>query len=320
MIKWINRVEALILFVLISSLYYLSIPLPMKRNIEITSSNPKELVDKLEKEGYPVGILDRLLLSNLGHIASGSVYLGRHGNNRLDILKRIASNRGRYKKITLIPGETTVIFLQQLSRDMNLSEERLKKSFYQICRYKEASIIADSYNIPVNYNEKNILKLLCGNSEKVYKKLSYRYYDRYNPNEWKRILITASIIQKEAANIKEMPNISSVIKNRLEKGMRLQMDGALNYGKYSHVKVTPQRIKSDKSTYNTYRHSGLPDEPVCNVSLHAIKAAINPSKTDYIYFMKRDSSRHDFSSTYAEHLKNVRKKRKELKKSKKNKH
>ncbi len=311
--KWINRVEIVLLFVIVSALYYLYIPLPLKRNIQITSSNPHSVIKQLKKDGYPVGIVDTFILEFFGDIKPGRVYLGRHNNNRLEILKIVASKRGRYKKITLIPGETTVIFLKELSQKMNLDEEKLHKYFNYLCRYQEASILADSYNIPVNYDEKNIIRLLCRNSENVYKSLSYKYYGEYNPKEWKKILIIASIIQKEAANTQEMPKISSVIRNRLKKRMRLQMDGSLNYGKYSHIKVTPQRIKSDKSTYNTYKHAGLPNEPVCNVSLYAIKAAVNPSKTDYLYFMKNDSNHHDFASTYAQHLKNVQKKRKELK-------
>ena len=53
--------------------------------------------------------------------------------------------------------------------------------------------------------------------------------------KWFKILTIASIIQKEAANDAEMPLVASVIYNRLDKGMRLQMDGTLNYGIYSHV-------------------------------------------------------------------------------------
>lgn len=104
-----------------------------------------------------------------------------------------------------------------------------------------------------------------------------------------------------------MPIISSVIRNRLKKGMKLQMDGTLNYGKYSHEKVTPQRIRSDNSSYNTYKFSGIPKEAVCNVSFEAIKAAIFPAKTEYLYFVRdKKTNKHIFTSTLKEHNKAIR--------------
>jgi len=100
--------------------------------------------------------------------------------------------------------------------------------------------------------------------------------------------------------------VSSVIYNRIRKGMKLQMDGTLNYGKYSHIKITPKRIKQDKSIYNTYLHKGLPSLPVCNVSIKAIKAAIFPAKTNYLYFMKNKNNLHDFTCNYSTHMLNIR--------------
>jgi UPF0755 protein len=94
--------------------------------------------------------------------------------------------------------------------------------------------------------------------------------------------------------------------------MRLQMDGTLNYGRWSHVRVTPERIRDDNSTFNTYKHRGLPASPVCNVSEAAIRAALHPARSDYLYFFRNDRGTHDFSVSYRKHLKKVRKKREEL--------
>lgn len=84
------------------------------------------------------------------------------------------------------------------------------------------------------------------------------------------------------------------------------MDGTLNYGKYSHVKVTAKRIREDKSSFNTYLHRGVPKQAVCNVSLDAIKAAIFPLSTDYLYFMKNKNNVHDFTRNYSTHLSNIK--------------
>ncbi len=80
-----------------------------------------------------------------------------------------------------------------------------------------------------------------------------KVFGEFDLNKWKKYIIIASIIQKESANKKEMPIISSVIVNRLKKDMKLQMDGTLNYGLNSHKKVTPNMIRNDTSTYNTYK-------------------------------------------------------------------
>ena len=144
-------------------------------------------------------------------------------------------------------------------------------------------------------------------SEKKYQELSLQFLHKYDKKEWLKILTIASVIQKEAANNDEMPIISSVIFNRLKIDMALQMDGTLNYGKYSHVKVTPKRIKTDTSGFNTYANKGLPPYPVCSVSITAIKAALNPKKTNYLYFMKNKAGVHDFTNSYRQHLINIRK-------------
>jgi UPF0755 protein len=101
-----------------------------------------------------------------------------------------------------------------------------------------------------------------------------------------------------------MKLIASVIYNRLKKGIKLQMDGTLNYGKYSHVIVTPQRIIDDNTKFNTYKFYGLPPTAVAIPSKEAIMAAIFPAKSDYLYFVKCGKG-HVFAKTYKEHLKNI---------------
>jgi len=103
-----------------------------------------------------------------------------------------------------------------------------------------------------------------------------------------------------------MPLISSVIYNRLEKGMRLQMDGTLNYGKYAHTIVSPERIKNDESDYNTYKHKGLPPHPLSTVTIDALKASMRPKKTDYLFFMLNKDGSHNFAATYEKHLANIK--------------
>lgn len=225
---------------------------------------------------------------------------------KADYLYNLSHAKAAVSDVTLIPGETTYIFLQQLSQKLNLSFSLLYKYFNEFSPYEEGWLVPNTYHIPIGIDEERLIKYLINESTKYHINMANELLGKYDEKEWLRILIIASIVQKEAANNDEMPLVSSVIYNRLKINMKLQMDGTLNYAEYSHVKVTPKMIREDISKYNTYMHYGIPPNPVCAVNLSAIKAAINPAKTDYLYFVKKNSNEHFFSSTYKEHLKNIK--------------
>ncbi len=301
---------------LIGLLFYLSIPMIGNKNINLHPDSVGGIISQLHQKGYDVSILDKYLLKTIGKPIGGRVYIGSKKTDRLSFLYRLTSKRAHYKIATLIPGETTYFFMRKLGREFDMNVTKLEKYYEEFSPFDEAGILADSYHIPLHLHEKGVVKMLLNMSQKRYKKLSNKYLGTWNPAEWERILTVASIIQKEAANEKEMPMIASVIYNRITKKMRLQMDGTLNYGKYSHARVTPERIKNDQTTYNTYKHKGLPQHPVCSVSIAAIEASLDPVKSDFLYFMRNDRGSHDFSSTYRGHLKNVHHRKNTLKKNK----
>ncbi len=299
----------MVLFILIGLLFYLSIPVEGKKNIHLKPASISGIITQLSQKGYDVGNIDKYLMVAIGKPQHGWVYLGKKKLHRLDFLLRLTSAQSSFHKVTLLPGETTVIFLRQLAAQLGLSEDKLMEQYRAQSTFAEAGILAESYHVPSTLKEKGVIRYLLKYSTGVYKKLSMDLADVWDIKGWNRLLTVASIIQKEAANKAEMPLVASVIYNRLQKNMRLQMDGTLNYGEYSHIRVTPKRIKGDNSSYNTYKHRGLPDAPVCAVSIDAIKAAIHPARTKYLYFMRNSHGTHDFAQDYKVHLKNIRKKR-----------
>ena len=305
-IGWIVR---MIFLILIGLLFYISIPVVGEKNIHLEPSSIGGIIAQLSKKGYDIGIIDKYLMVAIGKPQSGWIYLGKRRLHRIDFLLRLTSAQSSYHKSTLIPGETTIIYMSQLAKTTGLDAKKLMDSYESQSSFREAGILAESYHIPANLKEKAVVRYLLNYSKNRYKKLSDKLIGSWSPKEWNRILTIASIIQKEAANQAEMPKVSSVIYNRLKKKMRLQMDGTLNYGQYSHIRVTPERIKTDKSTFNTYKKRGLPDYPVCSVSIAAISAAISPKTTEYLYFMKNKNGTHDFAKTYKSHLKNIQKRK-----------
>ena len=235
-------------------------------------------------------------------------------NTKADFLYKLSHAKAALQNVMLIPGETTYVFLRIMAKELHLDAKKLEQEYKQQAKYPEGMFVPDTYKIPIGITEEEIISLLLKVSHDRMKSYAIRIFGKYNEVKWFQYVAIASIIQKESANTKEMPIVSSVIYNRVKKGMKLQMDGTLNYGKYSHVKVTPQRIKRDRSIYNTYIHKGVPRVPVCNVSFDAIRAAIFPKKTDYLYFMKNEKGVHDFSRYYSTHLRNIRRATKRNKK------
>ncbi len=99
------------------------------------------------------------------------------------------------------------------------------------------------------------------------------------------VIIIASIIQRECDVAKEGDKVASVIYNRLEKGMALQMCSTVQYILGETKPVLSYADTQIESPYNTYLHQGLPPGPICSPSIDAIEAALYPADTDYLYFV-----------------------------------
>ena len=289
-----------------SFIYYLSQPIETQKVLYIPKGSINQIIAQLQKKNYDVSKLDAFLLRFIGSPQSGWINMGTTYNSRADFLYKLTTAKAALRDITLIPGETTYIFLNQLANNLHLSRQKLQEEFDKQSPLAEGVFVPNTYKIPLGISEKELISLLLKVSLQKMQAMSRKIFGSYNEKKWFRYVTIASIIQKESANNKEMPLVSSVIYNRLKKGMKLQMDGSLNYGKYSHMKITSKRIRNDRSLYNTYIHNGIPAVPVCNVSTQAIQAAIFPAKSNYLYFMKSKKGTHDFTCNYSTHLRNIR--------------
>ncbi|WP_325333497.1 endolytic transglycosylase MltG [Sulfurimonas sp.] len=301
-IKWIFDI---VLIIVLSFMYYLNEPVNSPRVIYIPEGSIGKIITQMHSKNYNVSKLDIFLLRIFGSPQSGWIDMKTTLNSRWDFLYKLTTAKAALQNITLIPGETTYIFFDQLAEQLRLDRDTLKKEYALQTSQIEGAFVPNTYRLPIGITEKVVIRVLLNESNLQMKKVSQKIFGLYNEKKWFQFVTIASIIEKESANIQEMPLVSSVIYNRLKKGMKLQMDGTLNYGQYSHIKVTPLRIREDTSTYNTYRYSGLPENPVCNVSFNAIRAAIFPAKSDYLYFMRSKKGTHDFSCNYSTHLDNI---------------
>ncbi|RDU69095.1 endolytic transglycosylase MltG [Helicobacter cholecystus] len=274
--------------------------------LNLPKGSIRAIVTYLQTQKIDLNAFDGLILRILGNPQSGWIDLGEKQMSRGDFLYKLTVAKAPLKEVKLIPGESMHFFIIQLSEVLNISIQELWKAYRAQVQCEEGNILPQTYKIPYGIDASRLFIYLLEYSNKEYSRIANALGYNLNTHQWKRIISKASIIQKEAANASEMPIISAVIDNRIAKGMPLQMDGSLNYGEFSHTKVTPERIRNDKSTFNTYLHKGIPPCPCGSVGLEAIKSAVHPQKVDYLYFVRNKNGVHTFSKTYQEHRENFK--------------
>jgi len=303
--KTLLWVFGIILVMIISFMTYLLSTVTSPKIVYIPQGSVFKSISHLQSEGVNLYKIDAFILRILGKPQQGWIDIKEEKMSRLSYLYRLTTAKAATRVITLIPGETTTVFLQQLSETLSLDQERLRSAYEKHAPYKEGNFVPDTYSIPNGISEEDLMLHLLNESEKKMQSWAKEYNKEYNREKWLQIVTKASVIQKEAASLSDMPYVSSVIDNRIKEGMRLQMDGTLNYGEFSHQKVTARRIRTDRTPYNTYKNKGLPQYPVCNVSKEAIDAALNPAQTDYLYFVRGKNGEHIYSSYFSTHRKNI---------------
>ena len=164
----------------------------------------------------------------------------------------------------------------------------------------EGYLFPDTYFLSYNTTPERIVTLMHNRFHEVVDPL----YSKSSSNvkmSLDDVVILASIIQREASNDQEMPTVASVFINRLRRKMPLQSEATVRYGlkKFSQ-NLSLDDLKVD-SPYNTYQRQGLPAAPICNPGAAAIKAVLNPVKSQFLYFMADENGNHTFSYTYEQH-------------------
>jgi UPF0755 protein len=121
-----------------------------------------------------------------------------------------------------------------------------------------------------------------------------------------RVVTLASLVEREARLPADRPLVASVFANRLKEGMKLDCDPTTVYAALLDGRYRGTIYRSDLDSdnpYNTYKHAGLPPGPIANPGLNAIKAALAPADTKYLYFVAKPDGLggHNFSETLAQH-------------------
>lgn len=214
-----------------------------------------------------------------------------------DVIMKIAKGEIIQHYITFPEGWTA----DQIAERLN-QEKDLKGSILYL---EEGTLLPQTYAYNKGDEKMDIIHAM----QEAMKEEVAQIWEQRMPHPYikepRDLLILASIVEKESANVEEQPRIAGVYLNRLNKRMRLQADPTVIYGaKNFNGDITRAHLKEDHP-YNTYTRHGLPAGPICNPGLSALKAAANPEITDYLYFVSNGDGAHVFAKTLEEHEKNV---------------
>ncbi|HSQ36772.1 MAG TPA: endolytic transglycosylase MltG [Acidimicrobiia bacterium] len=167
----------------------------------------------------------------------------------------------------------------------------------------EGLLFPDTYEIFADDEPADVLQLLADTAELRVASVDWAYLTERGLTPYDGIII-ASMIEREARLDEERPIIASVIFNRLDQGMLLQIDATVVYvlGGLPEGGLTLDDLQVD-SPYNTYRYEGLPPTPIAGARLASLRAAAAPSQTTYLYYVLfDDEGRHAFTDDFDEFL------------------
>ena len=165
----------------------------------------------------------------------------------------------------------------------------------------EGLLFPSTYEFVLDAKAPDVLNRLVEQTVEVLDRLEVPEDERYET------LIKGSLIEREARLAEEHPIIASVIENRLEQGMRLQIDATVIYAKGEEVnRVLTSDLEID-SPWNTYVVDGLPPTPIAGAGESALAGANDPDNTDYLFYVVSDpeTGAHVFAETLEEHNANV---------------
>ncbi len=283
-------------------------------------SNTEQIANILHDSGLVSSTLYFRFMSKLNGLENKYQY-GEYtlstANSQDEIMKILTTEGAKkeVKQFTLVEGLT----LDQTAASLAKQGICSKSDFYDALSKKwgynfldsipeerkikfQGYILPDTYEVYADAKPEQVIGVIFDEMNKIWTEENIAKANSmgYTIDQ---ILTVASIIEKEVVDRDEQALVSSVIYNRLDKNMPLQMCSTIMYV----LEVPRDRLFYEdlekESPYNTYKNIGLPVGPICNPGKSAILAALEPKDTDYLFFvLKDDGSRtHNFNSTLEGH-------------------
>lgn len=174
----------------------------------------------------------------------------------------------------------------------------------------EGYLFPETYQVTKYTTAKELITSMVRRFQNVFSEVTAKY--PLNGLTPRQLVILASIVEKETGASQERPLIAGVFHNRMKKGMKLQTDPTILYGKAVmsgklSMSISRDDLQNEKNPYNTYVIPSLPPGPISNPGREALIVSIQPPTTKYLYFVSQNNGTSTFSETYEEHLKAVKK-------------
>ncbi len=234
-------------------------------------------------------------------IKAGEFVIPAYSSNS-SVMSILQGGKSRQRFITIPEGFASIqVYERLLANDILTGDIEVPR---------EGSVLPDSYSFEKGETRAAVLARMTDAMDEALTEAWANKSANTVVKSAEEAVILASIIEKETKLFEEYPIVASVYSNRIKKGMMLQADPTFIYpitrGKPLGRKVRRSDI-SAINEYNTYTMVGLPIGPITNPSKAAIEAALNPDKTDFLFFVADGKEGHDFSKTYEEHQQKVAK-------------
>ena len=165
----------------------------------------------------------------------------------------------------------------------------------------EGYLFPETYHFSKHTSERKIIQSMLDTYHEKIKTYELSKRTPFMNLSFHEVVTLASLIEKETGVDEERKLISSVFHNRLKKNMRLQTDPTVIYAMINFDGNIRKKDLNIDSPYNTYKYRGLPPGPIASPGLKSIIAALEPSNSDYLYFVSRKDGSHQFSSNLMDH-------------------
>ena len=171
----------------------------------------------------------------------------------------------------------------------------------------QVKYVLEGYLFPATYdmNDSKTLQMLITEMVAKTDEVMSKYYDKILASDYtlQEIMAMASLIEKEGSKLEDRKKISSVFHNRIKENMKLQTDVSVQYALGEHKQALSLEDLEVDSPYNLYQNYGVGPGPYNSPSEDAIVAAMEPEKTDYLYFLADIHTKEIYyAKTYEEHL------------------